>query len=280
MSAFTAGTPVVGDTAPFLNSATNKLFTFANGIGMADMLGSLTAASIAVTGAVTATISRMHLCTGTSADYTVTLPAASGNTGKFIGFRMGTTSTLTKLVTLDGNASETIDGALTRVMWAYETAILYCDGSNWFKVAGRTVPMRCEMRRTTSQTIADSSVDKILLATTTTDNTGMMANTGSNQVDIKRPSSFFISGTVAYAAMSAAGLVQGRVHVNGTLVRLTTISTAGTASQLYPSVPVSFPYDLAAGDNVTLHAYQNQSTSTTVGTSDVTGLSVYESQSW
>jgi len=53
-----------------------------------DMLSTLTASEISITGATTATISRMHVCSGTSADYTVTLPAVSGNTGKLIGFRM------------------------------------------------------------------------------------------------------------------------------------------------------------------------------------------------
>jgi len=95
-----------------------------------------------ITGATTLTATafgKQHVCSGTSSDYTVGLPAASGHAGEFIKFRMA--PGLTKLVTLDGNSSETIDGATTRIMWAGEAATLYCDGSNWFKTDGKTIPM-------------------------------------------------------------------------------------------------------------------------------------------
>lgn len=104
-----------------------------------DMLSILAGAEISITEAATATIGRMHVCSGTSADYTVTLPAVSGNAGKMIGFRMS--SALTKLVTLDGDASEAIDGSLTRIMWAGEVAILMCDGAAWAKIGGKSRPM-------------------------------------------------------------------------------------------------------------------------------------------
>ncbi len=50
-------------------------------------LGALSG-TVSVTGTATATISRLHVCSGTTADYTVTLPAVSGNSGKYIGFVM------------------------------------------------------------------------------------------------------------------------------------------------------------------------------------------------
>lgn len=98
-------------------------------------------ADTSITGTATATISKWHICTGTTSDYTVTLPAASGNAGKLIGLRMS--SALTKLVTIDGNGAETIDGATTRVMWANEVAVLFCDGTGWTKIAGKSIPMMC-----------------------------------------------------------------------------------------------------------------------------------------
>ena len=66
---------------------------------------------VSVTTAANLTIGKHHVCYGTTADYTVTLPAVSGNAGKLLSVEMS--GTLTKLVTLDGNASETIDGATT-----------------------------------------------------------------------------------------------------------------------------------------------------------------------
>ncbi len=109
------------------------------GGGSSDKLSVLTAAEISVTTTATLTIGRMHVCSGTTANYTVTLPAATGNAGKFVGVRMS--PAMTRLVTLDGNGSETIDGTPTRIMWAGESAILMCDGSNWCKVGGSSKPI-------------------------------------------------------------------------------------------------------------------------------------------
>jgi len=74
---------------------------------------------------------RMFLCDATSAGFTATLPSAStaGN-----GFRVGfkKTDASTNAVTMDGNASETIDGATTLAMAArYDTIWLICDGTSW-----------------------------------------------------------------------------------------------------------------------------------------------------
>lgn len=164
---------------------------------------------VLVTGAVTATISRMHACSGTTADYTVTLPPVSGNDGKSIGFRM--VPGLTKLVTIDGNASETIDGALSRVMWAGETAILYCDGSNWFKIAGRSIPMQCTMfLSAVQQPVAHVTTTKVNLDTSYSDNTGLMADTTNKRIVIKRTSNYIVSAITVHcdtagAAIAAAG---------------------------------------------------------------------------
>jgi len=64
-------------------------------------------------------------CNGT---FTVTLYAASGNSGKAITVKNIGTGT----ITLDGNASETIDGAVTvTIPVQYGSLTLVCDGSNW-----------------------------------------------------------------------------------------------------------------------------------------------------
>jgi hypothetical protein len=60
---------------------------------------------------------------------TITLPAAASNTGRVYHVKkLGTTAN----VVVDGNASETIDGATTLTMTIqYESIKLVCDGSNW-----------------------------------------------------------------------------------------------------------------------------------------------------
>lgn len=85
------------------------------------------------------TISSITTLSGTDNDliilsgtgtYTVTLPAVSGQTGKQITFKKtGASGT----VTLDGNASETIDGATTyAVNTQWQKVTIWCDGTAWY----------------------------------------------------------------------------------------------------------------------------------------------------
>lgn len=69
-------------------------------------------------------------CSGSA--FTVTLPAASGLSGKKIVITK-TDSSLTNIITIEGSGSETIDGQLnTALHTQYESVTAYCDGSNWF----------------------------------------------------------------------------------------------------------------------------------------------------
>ena len=62
--------------------------------------------------------------------WTLTLYAASGNGGRTLLVKKTTADVL--LLTIDGNASETIDGATTKVLaYQYDSVLIYCDGSNW-----------------------------------------------------------------------------------------------------------------------------------------------------
>lgn len=66
----------------------------------------------------------------TSGAITVNLPAVASSSQRWVlVMNVGTTNALT----LDGNASETINGATTFVMSTqYDWALLYCDGSAWY----------------------------------------------------------------------------------------------------------------------------------------------------
>ena len=70
---------------------------------------------------------------GASNDVTITLPAASSDVQvavKIAGAASG------KVVTIDGNGAETIDGSATRTMESdYESMHLISDGSNWWRIA-------------------------------------------------------------------------------------------------------------------------------------------------
>lgn len=65
---------------------------------------------------------------------TITLPAASGATRRI--YIIKKTDSSGNSVTIDGNASETIDGATTQTLATqYKYMTIQCDGSNWFIIA-------------------------------------------------------------------------------------------------------------------------------------------------
>ena len=111
----------------------------------------------------TTALGKLHICSGTSANYAVTLPPAASCSGKTIAVSIATGTT--KLVTITGNGTELINGSNTRIMWAGESATLYCDGTTWSKIAGQSLPMVAGQYQTTSQSIATGTLTKIALAT-------------------------------------------------------------------------------------------------------------------
>jgi len=76
-----------------------------------------------------------------SGNVTVTLPAAANNSGQKLIIKKTDSSANT--VTIDGNASETIDESATKVLTIqYDSVVLVCDGSNWWVTAQavQTIP--------------------------------------------------------------------------------------------------------------------------------------------
>jgi hypothetical protein len=78
----------------------------------------------------TATINDDVIFVSSASTWTLTLYAASGNSGKTLTIKK--TSSDFNAITIDGNASETIDGqTTTTINTQYECLKLICDGSNW-----------------------------------------------------------------------------------------------------------------------------------------------------
>ncbi len=84
------------------------------------------------TGNYTATASDDYIpVSAASGAVTITLYAASGNSGRRLKIAR-TDLTPANVITIDGNASETINGTTTITITAqYEVVELECDGSNW-----------------------------------------------------------------------------------------------------------------------------------------------------
>jgi len=83
----------------------------------------------------TATLAdRIILCSTAGGAWSLTLPAASGNTDKTYYVKKTTGDAYA--LTIDGNASETIDGSTTLALSTqYDSVLIACDGSNWHTLA-------------------------------------------------------------------------------------------------------------------------------------------------
>ncbi len=243
-------------------------------VSQLDLLTGLGQAEVSVTTTATLTIGRMHVCSGTSADYTVTLPAASGNAGKLIGVRMATG--LTKLVTVDGNASETIDGATTRVMWAGESAILLCDGSNWFKIAGKSIPMMAVAALVSGVSATSGTATKVNISSSVLDNTGMMVDATTNErVNIKRAGEYEVVYGSGINNATTSGAFFSRLYKNGASIHsgYTYYVSGG-----YPICVTTARVTLASGDY--LEQYIQQYSGSTEGNGAGTTLCVTEVGPW
>jgi hypothetical protein len=103
-----------------------------NGVDELQVNGSISGigfkqAYVTKTGAYTAT-NDDYVIDCTSGTFTVTLPASSGRTGRILIIKNSGAGT----ITVDGNASETIDGATTYSLSVqYATVQIMSDGTNW-----------------------------------------------------------------------------------------------------------------------------------------------------
>jgi hypothetical protein len=115
-----------GDGYLTVNGSTN------NGVDKLLVNGSISGAGfkqayVTKTGAYTAT-NDDYVIDCTSGTFTVTLPASSGRTGRILIIKNSGAGT----ITVDGNASETIDGATTYSLSVqYATVQIMSDGTNW-----------------------------------------------------------------------------------------------------------------------------------------------------
>ena len=117
---------------------------------------------------------KLILCSASGASFTITLPAAAtAGDGFRVSFKK--TDSTTNTVTLDGNASETIDGATTIVLGnQYDAFDLVCDGSNWYVDNNGTFSVTRAEQTIASATTTDlgSKLTNLLAISGTTTITG------------------------------------------------------------------------------------------------------------
>ena len=238
-------------------------------------------AVVSVTGATTLNsnaFGNIHICTGTTADYTITLPPVAGNVGKIITFQMS--SALTKLVTLDGNASELIDGSSTRIMWANESAILYCNGTSWNKIGGKTISMIGAITPSATQSISNNTDTKRTGMNTkfgADNNVPGMSDTTNSRVVVQRPSKYKIGVAWRITNIGGTGNMEVRIYVNGAE---TFINSRTNATGDWPVLQVFNTHNGAVGDYIELYCKHFVGSTQTAWNSTDTFILVEEIPQW
>ncbi|MCB0428687.1 MAG: hypothetical protein H6585_08360 [Flavobacteriales bacterium] len=205
-------------------------------------------------------------CAPVAGPITVTLPAAASNTGRiyYIKKTDGTPNT----ITIDGNGAETIDGATTLVLYVqYDAVRIYCNGSNWYILEDQIHPHMCKLRRSTAQTINNSTYTNIAFNTEDYDVGNIGDITTDNRVEIQRDGLYQITATwITTAVMDDNEEVTGYIQINGTRYTRGLETSGGTNFILGSTSSVTL--ELSAGDYIDFEVWQNEGSSITTSTTN------------
>jgi hypothetical protein len=164
--------------------------------------------------------------------FTLTLPAASGNAGLTYTIIRTDVAFSTNALTVDANASETIDGNLTHILWPAESIIIECDGTNWNVIKGNE-PSQTGYYFNKGATanrryVAGLTIQQIALLTSTT---AVAVNTlWAMPFVVQRPTKFDTISAEVTTAGASSNLRLGIYRDNGNLYPGALIFDSGNIS--------------------------------------------------
>lgn len=188
------------------------------------------------------------ICDATSAAFTVNLPAAASVWSGFTLYLKKIDST-TNAITIDGNASETIDGSTTYALAAqYDAVMLVCDGSNWVVASTKatvvdatTLVKGITRYATNAEAIAQSLATAALTASnlaavfdTSTSGSGYIkiggitfqwGNTGTYDENVSVAISFPV--TFSTACYNVVGISNTHITASSAATAITAFTTSG-----------------------------------------------------
>lgn len=211
----------------------------------------------------------------TSAAFTITLYTASGNSGRKLTIKKIDSSV--NVVTIDGNASETIDGAAAIYLRdQYSSVELMSDGTNWIIVNDSRLNYAAAVTKSSALSVANNTWTSITFNNTKLNRANMVSDGGGNGTLITIPEDgvYLIKAGTNYGGNSSGSR---RVRVQ--------LDPAGSPSTLQTSysgdpnsagssttVETSLIVDLNAGDVLNCQTYQNSGGSLSL---DLAGTSTY-----
>lgn len=137
-----------------LSDVADAATAFANLGGMdLSTVVNLTAASTLTSAA----FGKLHFITGTSANYTTTLPTPVSNAGKTIALLVGDPTSSTKLYTIATPAGNIGRSGASIVMWANESVLLRSNGADWEVLQSKQIPFVGRLTKNTNQSITSGA---------------------------------------------------------------------------------------------------------------------------
>lgn len=186
---------------------------------------------VSVTSTATLTIGKWHVLSGST--FTATLPAGGAN-GDMLGVRVAPSAT--GLYTIQRGGGSQIDGATTRDMWAGESALLKYDGTNWNKIAGKTVPFIGSSNRSSASPFAVAATTwTAITQNTSSSGPALMWDAGNGRLVAPRAGTY-LGITFAYdnsgnSGFGAIGIGQNSTDASN--VGGYTVSTASPRAGAY-----------------------------------------------
>lgn len=225
-----------------------------------------------ITTTATAAFNTYHIASGTTADYTITLPTiAAGDIGKTLIIEIA--ASCTKLITLSG---VDIDGQATRVMWAKEVAHLRADAvGKWVKIGGKSIPMaaRISITNTNTVSIANSATVKVLWDYNVKDCVGMV-DVANSRLRIKRGGLYNLASSALFQSLTQTSLFAIDIYVNTVSTATFSFYNVGSASGYPCAITTAPPILLVDGDYLEAKIYHSSGGARNLYT-ESTGSSTY-----
>lgn len=161
----------------------------------------------------------------TSSALTLTLYAASGNSGRIL--KVKHIGTAYNAVTIDANASEEIDGETTQLLLApNDEMTIICDGTGWLILNEKLEPIKARAFRSGSgQTIANGTETRIDFNGETYDDFSVWDAATNYRFQPTRAGKFLVQTSVAYPSPNDGTRLTTVIRKNGTIVnRVNTVS--------------------------------------------------------
>jgi hypothetical protein len=240
--------------------------------GFAAVLGIIDGGNpISITGATTldaTAFGRLFVISGSAADYTVTLPSASGQAGNSIAFRVSLTAT--KLFTLSaGGASIGTNLQSSYVLWAGESVTIASDGTSWQIVDRYRRPFSGFVQRTSALSLTVGVYAPIVMSAAGGDITGLNLCFDSTNGRFRAPrlANWIFSATASIAATAGTrttcdlGLAYNNITTPQSNLLDTTYYEVGDVRRF---LKVVSNFTTNAGDYIVPIARANGGTSPTV----------------